>query len=84
MFISNYYIMFLCYVALSCNFIVIFIYVSPMYANVVICRQELFCIRDLLVRARFVYGCTCKCMECCSNLIGQTNQINLTMQHDNG
>ena len=84
MFISNYYIMFLCYVALSCNFIIIFIYVSPMYANVVICRQELFCIRDLLVRARFVYGCTCKCMECCSNLIGQTNQINLTMQHDNG
>ena len=46
-----------------------------MYANVVICRQELFCIRDLLGRARFVYGCTCKCMECCSNLIGQTNQI---------
>ena len=52
--------------------------------DVVICRQELFHIRDLLVRARFVYGCTCKCMECCSNLIGQTNQINLTMQHDNG
>ena len=46
--------------------------------------RELFYIRDLLVRARFVYGCTCKCMECCSNLIGQTNQINLTMQHDNG
>ena len=30
MFTSNYYIMFLRYVALSCNFIIIFIYVSPM------------------------------------------------------
>ena len=38
----------------------------------------------IFVRAKFVYGCTCKCMECCSNLIGQTNQIDLTMQHDNG
>ena len=72
---SNYFIicLYVYYVALSYIFAIIFI-------NVVISHQEILYTCDR--RGRFVYVCTCKCLESCSSPIGQTYY--LTMQHDNG
>ena len=58
----------------------VFIYFSSIFVNVVISHQEILYTCDR--RGRFVYVCTCKCLESCSSPIGQTYY--LTMQHDNG
>ena len=79
---SNYFIicLYVYYVALSYIFAIIFIYFSSIFINVVISHQEILYTCDR--RGRFVYVCTCKCLESCSSPIGQTYY--LTMQHDNG
>ena len=56
-------------------------YIFHLYSLiVVISHQEILYTCDR--RGRFVYVCTCKCLESCSSPIGQTYY--LTMQHDNG
>ena len=68
------------YVVISYINVIMFIYFSSLFVNVVISHQEILytCARI----GRFVYVCTCKCLENISSLIGQTYY--LTMQHNTG